>query len=148
MTFLSFSFSLHAYCLCAMCDDLSSVLSLSLFLSFSLSLSLSQTGLSPLFWILLSWIFFHARDEHTTFSLNDGELYVLFSLLGGTQQEFFFAGIDGVKFRRPVVPGDQLVMKVVLTKLNKRFGIAKMKGQAFVGEELACEAELTLALGN
>lgn len=67
---------------------------------------------------------------------------------GGTQQEFFFAGIDGVKFRRPVVPGDQLVMKVVLTKLNKRFGIAKMKGQAFVGEELACEAELTLALGN
>ncbi|CAL6445654.1 unnamed protein product [Bathycoccus prasinos] len=67
---------------------------------------------------------------------------------GGTQQEFFFAGIDGVKFRRPVVPGDQLVMKVVLTKLNKRFGIAKMKGQAFVGEELACEAELTLALGS
>ena len=67
---------------------------------------------------------------------------------GGTQQEFFFAGINGVKFRRPVVPGDQLVMKVVLTKLNKRFGIAKMKGQAFVGEELACEAELTLALGS
>lgn len=67
---------------------------------------------------------------------------------GGTQQEFFFAGIDGVKFRRPVVPGDQLVMKVVLTKMNKRFGIAKMKGQCFVGEELACEAELTLALGS
>jgi len=66
---------------------------------------------------------------------------------GGTQKEFFFAGIDGVKFRRPVVPGDTLVMKVVLTKLNKRFGIAKMKGQCFVGDELACEAELTLALG-
>ena len=32
-----------------------------------------------------------------TFSLNDGDLYVLFSLLGGTQQEFFLAGIDGVK---------------------------------------------------
>ena len=31
-----------------------------------------------------------------TFSLNDGDLYVLFSLLGGTQQEFFFAGIDGL----------------------------------------------------
>ena len=51
------------------------------------------------------------------------------TLFDGTQQEFFFAGIDGVKFRRPVVPGDQLVMKVVLTKMNKRFGIAKMKGQ-------------------
>ena len=48
-------------------------------------------------------------------------------LSAGTQQEFFFAGIDGVKFRRPFVPGDQLVMKVVLTKMNKRFGIAKMK---------------------
>eukprot|EP00740_Mantoniella_antarctica_P014712 CAMPEP_0181370462 /NCGR_PEP_ID=MMETSP1106-20121128/13439_1 /TAXON_ID=81844 /ORGANISM="Mantoniella antarctica, Strain SL-175" /LENGTH=230 /DNA_ID=CAMNT_0023487257 /DNA_START=62 /DNA_END=754 /DNA_ORIENTATION=- len=67
---------------------------------------------------------------------------------GGTQQQFFFAGIDGVKFRRPVVPGDQLVMKVVLTKMNKRFGVAKMKGQCFVGEELACEAELTLAMGK
>jgi len=67
---------------------------------------------------------------------------------GGTQKEFFFAGIDGVKFRRPVVPGDTLVMKVVLTKLNKRFGIAKMKGQCFVGDDLACEAELTLALGS
>jgi 3-hydroxyacyl-[acyl-carrier-protein] dehydratase len=67
---------------------------------------------------------------------------------GGTQQQFFFAGIDGVKFRRPVVPGDQLVMRVDLTKMNKRFGIAKMKGQCFVGEELACEAELTLALGS
>ena len=67
---------------------------------------------------------------------------------GGTQQQFFFAGIDGVKFRRPVVPGDQLVMRVDLTKMNKRFGIAKMKGQCFVGDELACEAELTLALGK
>ena len=46
------------------------------------------------------------------------------------------------------MPGDQLVMKVVLTKMNKRFGIAKMKGQCFVGEDLACEAELTLALGS
>ena len=76
------------------------------------------------------------------------DFFSSFKTIGGTQQEFFFAGIDGVKFRRPVVPGDQLVMKVVLTKLNKRFGIAKMKGQAFVGEELACEAELTLALGS
>jgi 3-hydroxyacyl-[acyl-carrier-protein] dehydratase len=29
-----------------------------------------------------------------------------------------------------------------------RFGVAKMKGQCFVGEDLACEAELTLALGS
>ena len=60
------------------------------------------------------------------------DFFSSFKTIGGTQQEFFFAGIDGVKFRRPVVPGDQLVMKVVLTKLNKRFGIAKMKGQKSV----------------
>mmetsp|Transcript_2473 Transcript_2473/g.9083 ORF Transcript_2473/g.9083 Transcript_2473/m.9083 type:complete len:198 (-) Transcript_2473:76-669(-) len=65
---------------------------------------------------------------------------------GGTQQEFFFGGVDKVKWRRPVVPGDQLVIKTTLTKMNKRFGIAKMKGEAWVGDEKACEAELTLAL--
>ena len=115
-------------------------------LSLSLSLSLSNWALTPV--LDIAELDFFSRARRAYDSLNDGDLYVLFSLLGGTQQEFFFAGIDGVKFRRPVVPGDQLVMKVVLTKLNKRFGIAKMKGQAFVGEELACEAELTLALGN
>ena len=123
---------------------MSSVLSLSL--SLYLSLSLSNWALTPV--LDIAELDFFSRARRAYDSLNDGDLYVLFSLLGGTQQEFFFAGIDGVKFRRPVVPGDQLVMKVVLTKLNKRFGIAKMKGQAFVGEELACEAELTLALGN
>jgi 3-hydroxyacyl-[acyl-carrier-protein] dehydratase len=33
-------------------------------------------------------------------------------------------------------------------KVNKRFGVAKMKGQCFVGEELAFKAELTLAMGK
>jgi 3-hydroxymyristoyl/3-hydroxydecanoyl-(acyl carrier protein) dehydratase len=99
------------------------------FFSLSLSLSLSSVARDGVFF----------KPHHRLFKPKQ---------TGGTQQEFFFAGIDGVKFRRPVVPGDQLVMKVVLTKLNKRFGIAKMKGQAFVGEELACEAELTLALGS
>ena len=46
------------------------------------------------------------------------------------------------------MPGDQLVMKVVLTKMNKRFGVAKMEAKCFVGEALVSEAELTLYMGS
>jgi 3-hydroxyacyl-[acyl-carrier-protein] dehydratase len=53
---------------------------------------------------------------------------------------YYFAGVDGARFRRPVEPGDQLVMDVTL--LRAKGGIYKFKGTARVGEELACEAEL------
>jgi 3-hydroxyacyl-[acyl-carrier-protein] dehydratase len=53
---------------------------------------------------------------------------------------YYFAGIDGARFKRPVEPGDQLVMDVTL--LRAKSGIYKYKGEARVGEELACEAEL------
>ncbi len=53
---------------------------------------------------------------------------------------YYFAGIDGARFKRPVEPGDQLVMDVSL--LRMKAGIFKFKGEARVGEELACEAEL------
>jgi 3-hydroxyacyl-[acyl-carrier-protein] dehydratase len=53
---------------------------------------------------------------------------------------YYFAGVDGARFRRPVEPGDQLVMDVTL--LRAKGGIYKFKGIARVGEELACEAEL------
>jgi len=64
------------------------------------------------------------------------------------KENFFFGGIDGCKFRKPVVPGDTLMLKVALKKMNKRFGVAKTTAQAFVGEDLVCEAELTLYMGN
>jgi 3-hydroxyacyl-[acyl-carrier-protein] dehydratase len=58
---------------------------------------------------------------------------------------FMFAGIDKVRFRRPVVPGDQLVMRVELLSIKgRRFG--KMHGQAAVDGQLACEGELMFAL--
>jgi 3-hydroxyacyl-[acyl-carrier-protein] dehydratase len=53
---------------------------------------------------------------------------------------YYFAGIDGARFKRPVEPGDQLVMNVTL--LRTKGGIYKFKALAHVGEELACEAEL------
>lgn len=52
----------------------------------------------------------------------------------------FFLGIDGVKFRRPVVPGDQLRLELEIVRL--RTSTSKMKGQAFVDGKLVCEAEL------
>jgi len=60
---------------------------------------------------------------------------------------FFFAGIDGVRFKRPVVPGDTLVMEMELTKFREKYGIAKMKGRAYVDGQLAVEVkEFTFAL--
>jgi 3-hydroxyacyl-[acyl-carrier-protein] dehydratase len=52
----------------------------------------------------------------------------------------YFAGIDGARFKRPVEPGDQLVMDVELVR--SKAGIYKFKGVSRVGEEIACEAEL------
>jgi len=53
---------------------------------------------------------------------------------------YYFAGIDGARFKRPVEPGDQLILEVEL--LRMKAGIFKFKAQALVGEELAVEAEL------
>ena len=56
-----------------------------------------------------------------------------------------FAGIDKVRFRRQVVPGDQLVMTVeLLTIKRKRFG--KMHARAEVDGQLACEGDLMFSV--
>lgn len=57
---------------------------------------------------------------------------------------YYFAGIEGARFKRPVEPGDQLFLDVEL--LRMKAGIFKFKGRALVGEELAAEAELTCAM--
>jgi 3-hydroxyacyl-[acyl-carrier-protein] dehydratase len=53
---------------------------------------------------------------------------------------YYFAGIDAARFKRPVEPGDQLVMDITLER--SRAGIYKFKGITRVGEDIACEAEL------
>jgi 3-hydroxyacyl-[acyl-carrier-protein] dehydratase len=57
----------------------------------------------------------------------------------------FFAGIDNCRFKRQVTPGDQLRLEVEMTRV--RGSIGKGKAIATVDGELACEAELTFALG-
>ena len=66
-----------------------------------------------------------------------------FETLGKTPDDktvYYFAGIDGARFKRPVEPGDQLTLDVTLERAKA--GIFKFKARAMVGEELAVEAEL------
>ncbi len=55
-----------------------------------------------------------------------------------------FTGIERAKFRRPVVPGDQLRIEIEI--LNWRVSAAKLEGKAFVDGKLACEATILCAL--
>jgi 3-hydroxyacyl-[acyl-carrier-protein] dehydratase len=57
---------------------------------------------------------------------------------------YYFAGIDGARFKRPVEPGDQLILEVEL--LRMKAGIFKFKTRALVADEVAVEAELTCAM--
>lgn len=57
---------------------------------------------------------------------------------------YYFAGIDGARFKRPVEPGDQLILEAEL--LRMKAGIFKFKARALVEGELAVEAELTCAM--
>jgi 3-hydroxyacyl-[acyl-carrier-protein] dehydratase len=66
-----------------------------------------------------------------------------FASLGVTSDDksvYYFAGIDGARFKRPVVPGDQLMLHVVIDRMKS--GIFKFKAEAMVGDELAAQAEL------
>lgn len=66
-----------------------------------------------------------------------------FETLGETpddQTVYYFAGIDGARFKRPVEPGDQLILEVELDRMKS--GIFKFKARAKVGDEIATEAEL------
>jgi beta-hydroxyacyl-ACP dehydratase FabZ len=58
----------------------------------------------------------------------------------------YFTGINNCRFRRPVVPGDQLRLEVRVLKGRGRF--FKMQGEAFVDGDLVAEAELSCAVVN
>ncbi len=56
----------------------------------------------------------------------------------------FFTGIERAKFRRPVVPGDQLRLELTVLKLRPRY--IKLRGEAYVDGQLVAEAEISSAL--
>jgi 3-hydroxyacyl-[acyl-carrier-protein] dehydratase len=57
---------------------------------------------------------------------------------------FYFAGIDGARFKRPVVPGDQLRMEVTMDRVKR--GVGKFTGRALVAGEVVCETGMMCAL--
>src|SRR5690606_23390918 len=61
-----------------------------------------------------------------------------------SQTVYYFVGIDGARFRRPVVPGDQLRVEVVAERLSRT--ICKYQGQALVDGQLVAEAKLMCAI--
>ncbi len=58
----------------------------------------------------------------------------------------YFTGIKNAKFRKSVVPGDLLILKCELTRIIGSFGFGK--AEAYVGDELVCEVEISFAIGS
>jgi beta-hydroxyacyl-ACP dehydratase FabZ len=58
----------------------------------------------------------------------------------------YFMGMDAVRFRKPVVPGDQLMLEARVLKMRSR--VAKMAGRALVDGQLVAEAELMASFGD
>ncbi|HEA69710.1 MAG TPA: 3-hydroxyacyl-ACP dehydratase FabZ [Desulfobacterales bacterium] len=58
----------------------------------------------------------------------------------------YFMGMDKVRFRKPVLPGDQLIFQVKIIKLRSK--VVKMFGEAFVSEKRVAEAELMASIGE
>lgn len=61
-------------------------------------------------------------------------------MFGGEGKISYFAAIDNARFRRPVVPGDQLRMEIEIIKAKPR--LSKVHAKAFVDEKLVSEADL------
>jgi beta-hydroxyacyl-ACP dehydratase FabZ len=71
--------------------------------------------------------------------------YLIFRRIEDRESKLiYFSGINNCRFRRPVVPGDQLVFEVEVLRLRSHF--AKLHGVATVDGEVACEADLTSAM--
>ncbi len=58
----------------------------------------------------------------------------------------YLTGVDKAKFRKPVVPGDQLRLEIEV--LRRRLPFWKMQGKAFIGKDVVCEAEVTAMVTN
>lgn len=62
------------------------------------------------------------------------------------EQVYYFVGIDGVRFKKPVMAGDQLVLKVEITRQIK--GLWKYSARAEVDDQLVTEAQLMCTARN
>lgn len=63
-----------------------------------------------------------------------------------TDYVFYFMGIDKARFRKPVIPGDQVIFELELLKARRR--AIKMSGRALVDNQRVAEAELLATIGD
>lgn len=76
-----------------------------------------------------------------------GGLLASASITGSLADKLFlFTGLDGVKFRKQVIPGDRLDLEC--TNLRMKLKLCKLDARAHVDGKLACEAVITAALGD
>lgn len=75
-----------------------------------------------------------------------GAVLVLKDLPDRANKLVYFVAIESAKFRRPVVPGDQLRIEVTVQSMRAKFG--KMRGKATVDGKLAAETVVTYAVVN
>lgn len=80
-------------------------------------------------------------------ALAQASALLAFETLGQSPDDntvYYFAGIDNVRFKRPVEPGDQLILEATLERMKA--SVFKFKARALVGEEVAVEADLTCTM--
>ena len=59
---------------------------------------------------------------------------------------FYFAGIDAARFKKPVIPGDQLRLEAAMGRVKR--GVGKFTGRALVDGQVVCETEMMCAVRN
>jgi len=82
-------------------------------------------------------------------ALAQASAILAFETLGQSPDDkkvYYFAGIDGARFKRPVEPGDQLVLEATLERMKA--SVFKFKVRASVDGEVAVEADLTCTMRN
>ena len=80
-------------------------------------------------------------------ALAQASALLAFETLGQSPDDntvYYFAGIDNARFKRPVEPGDQLVLEATLERMKA--SVFKFKARALVGDEVAVEADLTCTM--
>ncbi|HVS31918.1 MAG TPA: 3-hydroxyacyl-ACP dehydratase FabZ [Thermoanaerobaculia bacterium] len=75
-----------------------------------------------------------------------GAVLCLLDLEDRDKKLFLFGGVDKARFRRPVVPGDQMIMEIDV--LHRRSNTVKLKGIAKVGGSVVAEAEMLSVMTN
>ncbi len=73
-----------------------------------------------------------------------GSFLVLYNLEDPLSKGMFFSAVEKSKFRKPIVPGDQIILEMKLLKF--RLGTVKLSGKAYVDNQLVAEAILLATL--